>query len=90
MSTSMIYASHADRAALRRAGLPAAFGALARGLLRALWRATTLRRAAGAVRDAHVEAAQLRRFADQYRASDPGFAADLCAAADRHETKRIA
>ena len=31
------------------------------------------------------EANELRAFADQYRKTDPGFAADLMAAADRHE-----
>jgi hypothetical protein len=32
-----------------------------------------------------VEAAQVRALARQYLSSDPGFAADLFAAADRHE-----
>ena len=31
------------------------------------------------------EANELRAYADQYRRTDPGFAADLMAAADRHE-----
>jgi hypothetical protein len=32
------------------------------------------------------EAAQVREMARQLQATDPGFAADLYAAADRHET----
>lgn len=36
-------------------------------------------------RSAAEEAAKLRAFADSYRRSDPGFASDLFAAADRHE-----
>lgn len=34
---------------------------------------------------AHAEAESLRELASQYEATDPGFAADLYAAADRHE-----
>ena len=37
-----------------------------------------------------IEAAQVRRRADQHRHDSPGFAADLFAAADRHESRRIA
>jgi hypothetical protein len=33
------------------------------------------------------EANELREFASQYLRNDPGFAADLMAAADRHELK---
>jgi hypothetical protein len=33
------------------------------------------------------EAAAVRQFASRVQRSDPGFAADLFAAADRHETK---
>jgi hypothetical protein len=33
-----------------------------------------------------AEAAQVRALARQYLNSDAGFAADLCAAADRHES----
>jgi hypothetical protein len=36
-------------------------------------------------RRAAEEAAELRALADTYRRSDPGFASDLFAAADRHE-----
>jgi hypothetical protein len=36
-------------------------------------------------RNAAEEAADVRALADRYRMSDPGFASDLYAAADRHE-----
>jgi hypothetical protein len=45
--------------------------------------ADTLAREAQAERQA--EAAKVRRLADQWHAVDPRFAADLYAAADRHE-----
>lgn len=38
-----------------------------------------------ALRQAAAEAAEVRALADTYRSSDPDFAADLYAAADRHE-----
>ena len=38
-----------------------------------------------AVRSAIDEAASVRALADTYRRSDPSFASDLYAAADRHE-----
>ncbi len=41
-------------------------------------------RAAGSD-DPVAEAASVRALADSYRRSDPGFASDLYAAADRHE-----
>lgn len=41
--------------------------------------------AAGAARDPVREAASVRAMADAIRNSDPHFAADLYAAADRHE-----
>jgi hypothetical protein len=37
------------------------------------------------VLDAAREAAAVRELAHRYRRSDPGFASDLYAAADRHE-----
>lgn len=46
------------------------------------------RRAAAPIstrRDRVAEAAEVRAMAQGYRNSDPGFAADLFAAADRHE-----
>lgn len=47
---------------------------------------TTERRAARRVAvDRQAEAAQVRRYAQSVAAHDPRFAADLCAAADRHE-----
>jgi hypothetical protein len=42
-------------------------------------------RHAGAPRTPAEEAEALRRYAMGFRTSDPGFAADLMAAADRHE-----
>lgn len=41
--------------------------------------------AAQAARSRHAQASEVRRMADQWRAVDPRFAADLYAAADRHE-----
>jgi hypothetical protein len=41
-------------------------------------------------RSAAEEAANVRALADQYRMSDPGFASDLYAAADRHEREHEA
>lgn len=38
-----------------------------------------------AAASAAAEAAAVRALADSYRQSDPGFASDLYAAADRHE-----
>lgn len=37
-------------------------------------------------RDLAREAAEVRNWADVFRNTDPGFAADLYAAADRHES----
>lgn len=39
--------------------------------------------------DGHADAAAVRERARQYLASDPGFAADLIAAANRHEQALI-
>jgi hypothetical protein len=39
----------------------------------------------GATREAARQVAAVRALADHYRRSDPGFASDLYAAADRHE-----
>jgi hypothetical protein len=38
-----------------------------------------------AAREVVRDAAAVRALADRYRRLDPGFASDLCAAADRHE-----
>jgi hypothetical protein len=51
---------------------------------RQLWRAATTR-AEAAPRTTAEELASVRALADSYRQSDPGFASDLYAAADRHE-----
>jgi hypothetical protein len=37
--------------------------------------------------EAAIEAARVRELARQYATTDPGFAADLMAAADRHEVQ---
>jgi hypothetical protein len=51
---------------------------------RQAWRAATTK-AEAAPRSAAEELAAVRALADSYRRSDPGFASDLYAAADRHE-----
>ena len=51
---------------------------------RQAWRAATMH-AKAAPRSAAEELAAVRALADSYRTSDPGFASDLYAAADRHE-----
>jgi len=38
--------------------------------------------------EAAIEAAQVRAMARRHAATDPGFAADLMAAADRHEAQQ--
>ena len=48
------------------------------------WRALTTK-AEAAPRGMAEELASVRALADNYRSSDPGFASDLYAAADRHE-----
>lgn len=52
-----------------------------------LWRgvAAMARSAAPRARTPGQEAQEVRELARTYRQSDPGFAADLAAAADRHE-----
>jgi hypothetical protein len=51
---------------------------------RQAWRAMTAT-AEPAPRSAAEELAEVRALADSYRRTDPGFASDLYAAADRHE-----
>jgi hypothetical protein len=51
---------------------------------RQVWRAATAR-AEAAPNSTAEELAAVRALADSYRQSDPGFASDLYAAADRHE-----
>jgi hypothetical protein len=51
---------------------------------RQAWRAMTTK-AETAPRTAAEELAAVRALADSYRQTDPGFASDLYAAADRHE-----
>jgi hypothetical protein len=51
---------------------------------RQTWRAMTAT-AEAAPRSRAEELASVRALADSYRRSDPGFASDLYAAADRHE-----
>ncbi len=72
-------APHADIA------VPAGPSALGIWLRSALKRALTPAHKAPAVRDLAFEAAKVRAFAMTVRDTDPGFAADLFAAADRHE-----
>lgn len=70
---------------------------LAQGTLLYRWRHTLLLparailrkpaewRAKAGVREVGEDAAAVRALADSFRKSDPGFASDLYAAADRHE-----
>jgi hypothetical protein len=51
---------------------------------RQVWRTVTTQ-AEAAPRSLAGELAAVRALADSYRESDPGFASDLYAAADRHE-----
>jgi hypothetical protein len=51
---------------------------------RQAWRAMTTK-PEPAPRSAAEELASVRALADSYRRTDPGFASDLYAAADRHE-----
>jgi hypothetical protein len=51
---------------------------------RQIWHAATTK-AEAAPRSMAEELAAVRALADSYRRSDPGFASDLYAAADRHE-----
>jgi hypothetical protein len=71
----------------RYAPLPGPIGpALADWLKRSLRHLAGRRQPAAApVRDRAREAAEVRDWAMQLQLSDPGFAADLFAAADRHE-----
>ena len=85
--TSHILPSQSFRPA-RSAGVGRAFGDLALATAR-LTEAllSSLRRPVRRNRRLSVidEANELREFASTYRRTDPGFAADLMAAADRHE-----
>jgi hypothetical protein len=49
------------------------------------WNPPVRDRRAEALKSAAEEAASVRALADTYRNSDPSFASDLYAAADRHE-----
>jgi hypothetical protein len=60
----------------------AVWGALSR------WLADNPLRVRSAVVEAAVEAARVRAMARRHASTDPGFAADLLAAADRHETQQ--
>jgi len=83
MSTITIN-SPARVAAPRGAAIAARwFTALLNGLDALGERRATRRRAA----DLQADAAQLRSYAQQMAAQDPRFAADLYAAADRHEQR---
>jgi hypothetical protein len=55
----------------------------------ALSRSFTARRERSLALAAAVEAAQVRAMARRHAATDPGFAADLQAAADRHESAAL-
>lgn len=62
------------------------FAAPSQSLLGGLWQAFAgLFRAVPAALSRAQEAAEVREMARRLQATDPGFAADLYAAADRHE-----
>jgi hypothetical protein len=52
---------------------------------RQAWRTLLTKKADTAPRSLAEELASVRALADSYRRTDPGFASDLYAAADRHE-----
>lgn len=87
--TSHILPSQSFRPA-RSAGVGRAIGDLAlatarltEALLSALRRPVRRNRRLSVIEEAN----ELREFASAYRRTDPGFAADLMAAADRHELR---
>jgi hypothetical protein len=71
-----------------RGAIWAAHAAVAVWNVLARWLAHNPLRVRSAVVEAAVEAAQVRALARRHAAADPGFAADLRAAADRHEAQR--
>ena len=77
----------------RRRSVPvdgSALGAVLKALLRTFVAAISVSQSRSAVDRAAREAAGVREMAQRYRHSDRGFAADLFAAADRHEeTARV-
>jgi len=56
----------------------------------AMLRRPASRRAVAALRETAENLAAVRALAHRYRESDPGFASDLYAAADRHEREHEA
>ncbi len=82
MSVTAVYTSLVDnRAARQRAGLPAALRHVMAQLLEMRAQVAVRKRAEQARR----ATADVRRLAEQMRASDPSMAADLDAAIDRQE-----
>ena len=70
-----------------RGAIWAARGAAAIWAALARWFSDKPLQVRSAVVEAAVEAAYVRAMARRHAATDPGFAADLMAAADRHETQ---
>lgn len=64
---------------------PLGLSAAARGLATRIARTVTSLRREVATYGAYAEAERLRDVASRYQSSDPSFAQDLYAAADRHE-----
>jgi hypothetical protein len=71
-----------------RGAVWAARGAAALWTALSRWLADNPLRVRSAVVEAAVEAARVRALARRHAATDPGFAADLMAAADRHEAQQ--
>ena len=68
-----------------RGAIWAARGAVAAWAALSRWFADNPLRVRSAAVEAAVDAARVREMARLHAATDPGFAADLMAAADRHE-----
>jgi len=71
-----------------RGAIWAAHGAVAVWAALSRWFAGNPLRVRSAVVEAAVEAARVRAMARRHASTDPGFAADLMAAADRHEAQQ--
>jgi len=73
-----------------RGAIWAARGAAAIWAALSRWLAADRRRERSVALEAAIEAARVRAMARRHASTDPGFAADLMAAADRHEAQQSA
>ena len=83
MSTAILHA-RVQRTRFAQHALSAVAG-FAQSLFSVPLRASTPQRALTSAEAASLEAQKVRRLAQSYSKTDPGFAADLYAAAARHE-----